>query len=180
MSVGDDQYDLDLRSEPDRLSALKLLNRLLVRRHPAVVTSVLTQLDSAAGSVSAPCRDHRRMSAEQAVTLAGQPGVEIGSHTCSHAALGLLSADERDAELQISRRQLTELLDRPPRLVAYPYGAAGTLRRRDARAAAAAGYDQGFVNVPGPVEGASPYVIPRVTVGLEQPEALLSRLQAWD
>jgi peptidoglycan/xylan/chitin deacetylase (PgdA/CDA1 family) len=180
VSIGNDQVDLELGSESEKLSALKLLNRQFMRRHPAVVSSALAQLESAADSPAATCDEHRRMTSDHAVMLSSRSGVELGSHTCTHAALGRLSAGESRSELQVSRGRLAELLGRPPRLVAYPYGAAGTLGRRDARAAADIGYEQGFVNVPGPVEGASPYAVPRFTVGREEPEALLARLRAWD
>lgn len=180
IAVGGKTFPLALDSEHGRLAAVKTLNRQLVRHHPGVASSVLEQLDSAAQHVHPPCDRHRRMSLEQVAELAARPGVEIGSHTCTHAALGRLSADASQLELTRSRERLAELLGRPPRLIAYPYGAPGTLRRRDTRSAAAAGYDLGFVNVPGPVEGAAPYVVPRVTVGLEEPETLLARLRAWD
>jgi peptidoglycan/xylan/chitin deacetylase (PgdA/CDA1 family) len=68
-------------------------------------------------------------------------GVEIGSHTVSHAHLPALSDSELDRELRDSRARIEDELGRPCRYLAYPYG------EHDARvqaAAAAAGYDAAF------------------------------------
>jgi peptidoglycan/xylan/chitin deacetylase (PgdA/CDA1 family) len=68
-------------------------------------------------------------------------GVEIGSHTRTHAHLTQLDDDTLERELVDSRREIAEALGRPCRFLAYPYG------EEDARvraAACAAGYDAAF------------------------------------
>ncbi|PPB79513.1 peptidoglycan/xylan/chitin deacetylase (PgdA/CDA1 family) [Albidovulum inexpectatum] len=52
-------------------------------------------------------------------------GVLFGSHTVSHADLDLLDGDASMAELIVSRRKLEDILDRPVRHFAPPYGRAG-------------------------------------------------------
>jgi peptidoglycan/xylan/chitin deacetylase (PgdA/CDA1 family) len=64
-------------------------------------------------------------------------GWEIGSHTCSHPYLSRLSGAELDRELVGSRRTIEEVLGRPCRSLAYPYG---DHDEQTVRAAAAAGY----------------------------------------
>jgi peptidoglycan/xylan/chitin deacetylase (PgdA/CDA1 family) len=127
--IGRRQHVLELSTEAGRAAGTKTLNRALVRQHPASVQACLAQLRSA-GAKDRSCALHRRMSTEQVVALAALPGVDIGSHTCSHAALGQLSAAEAEAELRASRVALADVLGAPPRAIAYPYGAPGTLRRR--------------------------------------------------
>lgn len=68
-------------------------------------------------------------------------GVEVGSHTLSHAHLTRLGDDELDRELRDAKQALEDELRRPCRYLAYPYG------EQDARVRAAAeraGYDAAF------------------------------------
>jgi peptidoglycan/xylan/chitin deacetylase (PgdA/CDA1 family) len=77
--------------------------------------------------------------------IAGR-GVEIGSHTVTHAHLTQLSDDELDRELRDSRSRIEDELGRPVRLLAYPYG------EHDVRVQAAArraGYTVAFAQWPG-------------------------------
>jgi peptidoglycan/xylan/chitin deacetylase (PgdA/CDA1 family) len=85
-------------------------------------------------------------------------GVEIGSHTVSHAHLPALSDSELEGELRDSRERVEDELDRPCRFLAYPYG------EHDSRvqaAAAAAGYDAAFALGPGSSH-ANRFALPRV------------------
>jgi peptidoglycan/xylan/chitin deacetylase (PgdA/CDA1 family) len=68
-------------------------------------------------------------------------GIEIGSHTCSHAHLTRLSDAELDRELRESKARLVAELGRPCRFLAFPFG------EHDARvreAVRAAGYTAAF------------------------------------
>ena len=68
-------------------------------------------------------------------------GVEIGSHTRTHAHLTQLDDDDLERELVESRHEIAEALARPCRFLAYPFG------EEDARVRAAArraGYDAAF------------------------------------
>jgi peptidoglycan/xylan/chitin deacetylase (PgdA/CDA1 family) len=87
-------------------------------------------------------------------------GVEIGSHTESHAHLVRLSDVELDRELRDSRARIEDELGRACRLFAYPYG------EHDARvqeAVARAGYDAAFALGPGSSRH-NRYALPRVDV----------------
>ena len=68
-------------------------------------------------------------------------GIEIGSHTVSHAHLPLLTETEIRSELTESRDEIETNIGRPCRFLAYPYG------EHDARCraeAARAGYEAAF------------------------------------
>jgi peptidoglycan/xylan/chitin deacetylase (PgdA/CDA1 family) len=85
-------------------------------------------------------------------------GVEIGSHTVSHAHLAGLSVAELDHELRDARSRIEDELGRPCRFLAYPYG------EHDGRvqaAAAAAGYDAAFALGPGSSH-TNRFALPRV------------------
>ena len=57
-----------------------------------------------------------------------QLGHEIGSHTLSHADLGVLGPAEARMELGDSKKLLEDTLGRPVRWLAYPYGGRGNFR----------------------------------------------------
>ena len=179
LRIGHTVVRLNFRDMGTRLSGLRELNLRLMRAHRTTVADALRRLEAVAVTSASPCDMHRRMSLKQAAQLAAAPLFEIGSHTCSHSALGPLTRLESTAELSASRQRLGEMLGQAPQLLAYPYGAPGTLRRRNAREAARAGYRMGFVNVAGPVEGASAYVVPRIAVGNWEPEQLMAATQRW-
>jgi peptidoglycan/xylan/chitin deacetylase (PgdA/CDA1 family) len=86
-------------------------------------------------------------------------GVEIGSHTVSHPHLTRLTDGELDQELGEAKARIEDELERPARLLAYPYG------EHDARVHAAvrrAGYAAAFAQWPGS-SLRNPYALPRVS-----------------
>lgn len=83
-------------------------------------------------------------------------GVEVGSHTLSHAHLTRLTNGELRRELVGSKDRIEEMLGRPCRYLAYPYGEDDSRVRA---AAQEAGYTAAF-GLPGnPLD---PYSFPRV------------------
>lgn len=87
-------------------------------------------------------------------------GLEIGSHSASHAALAGASLEVLAAEVAGSRAVLSEMTGQPVRGFAYPYGSADQ-RARDAIRAAGYGYACA-VEPSGPP---GPYALPRVYAG---------------
>jgi len=77
------------------------------------------------------------MTADQVVEVAAA-GMEIGSHTATHPYLRGIAADRLKAEVSGSKSDLTELIGKPVRGLAYPYGKQDAPARR---AAVDAGYD---------------------------------------
>ena len=62
-------------------------------------------------------------------------GFEIGSHTCTHADMGSVRAEEAEREIRLSRERLEQELGHPVGLFAFPYGHRANMRR-DTRAIA--------------------------------------------
>jgi peptidoglycan/xylan/chitin deacetylase (PgdA/CDA1 family) len=86
-------------------------------------------------------------------------GVEVGSHTVTHAHLTTLGDGELARELRDSRERLEAELARPCRFLAYPYGEEDGRVRRAARDA---GYEAAFgLSADG---AADRYAIPRVGI----------------
>ena len=82
---------------------------------------------------------HEQLDWDELACLAAA-GWEIGSHSHSHARLTHLEDDALDRDLQSSRETIENMLDRPCRSIAYPYGASD---ERVLAAAARAGYTAG-------------------------------------
>lgn len=87
-------------------------------------------------------------------------GVDVQSHTVSHAHLTRLADDELRRELVESKERLEDELNRPCRFLAYPYGEDDP---RVHAAAQAAGYDAAF-SLRGDARGTDRFALPRVDV----------------
>jgi peptidoglycan/xylan/chitin deacetylase (PgdA/CDA1 family) len=87
-------------------------------------------------------------------------GWEIGSHTRSHVRLTELDDDDLEEELDGSRKRCEEMLGRPCRSLAYPYG---MYDDRVIRAASAAGYEAA-VTLPQRLDRVEPLAWPRIGV----------------
>ena len=99
------------------------------------------------------------MTAEQVRRVAGE-GIEIGSHSLSHARLPELSAGRLADEVGRSREVLAALAGRPVDGFCYPYGSFGD---REIEAVRAAGY--GYACAVGRSELAGRHAVPRTFVG---------------
>jgi peptidoglycan/xylan/chitin deacetylase (PgdA/CDA1 family) len=87
-------------------------------------------------------------------------GIEIGSHTKTHAHLCSLSDSELRAELLASREQLEDVLRVPCRFLAFPYGEHDVRVRAAARAI---GYQAAFA-LPGRARPRDLFALPRVGI----------------
>jgi peptidoglycan/xylan/chitin deacetylase (PgdA/CDA1 family) len=89
-------------------------------------------------------------------------GHEIGSHTVSHADLGLVGVEEARRELHDSKKTLENRLGRPARWLAYPYGGIGNFRPEYLPLVREAGYEACFSGYGGVVRpGMLGQVLPR-------------------
>jgi peptidoglycan/xylan/chitin deacetylase (PgdA/CDA1 family) len=125
------------------------------------------------------------MSWEEARELV-ELGWEIGSHTCSHPQLTKLDDTQLRTELESSRAECEQRLERPCESLAYPYG---DVDERVMEAAMAAGYSAAAA-VEALVGPPSPYRWPRVGVyqidggrsfrlKVSRPLRRLQRSRAW-
>jgi peptidoglycan/xylan/chitin deacetylase (PgdA/CDA1 family) len=100
------------------------------------------------------------------VRLLAESGVEIGSHTVTHPHLTSLSDADLKREMTVSRERIEEIVGRPCRLLAYPYGDSDA---RVETAARRAGYIAAFRSS-GPEPRHERFAVPRVAVsGFDTP-----------
>jgi peptidoglycan/xylan/chitin deacetylase (PgdA/CDA1 family) len=92
-------------------------------------------------------------------------GHDIGSHTASHADLGLVDPEQAERELRDSKKILETRLGCPVRWFAYPFGGRGNFRPEYLPLVHAAGYEACFSGYGGSARGSSiGQVIPRESV----------------
>ena len=102
-------------------------------------------------------------------------GFDIGSHTESHIDLGTAEAETVRLDLEVSRRNLQERLDRPVKLFAYPFGGPNNITERSRELVRQAGFScclscHGGVNV----AGSNPFAMNRIPIaqGFVNPDQL--------
>lgn len=88
-------------------------------------------------------------------------GMEIGSHSVTHARLAGLDAGRLDAEVKDSKARIGELAGAPVRGFAYPYGSMDAAARRAVRDA---GYDYACA-VQTPMSELGFTALPRIYIG---------------
>ena len=92
-------------------------------------------------------------------------GMSIGAHTFSHPVLSQLPAQSAWLEIAESRRSLEDALHTPISAMAYPFGDANSVSRREFEMAERSGYTCAFLNVEGAIaEHCSLFALPRVHV----------------
>jgi peptidoglycan/xylan/chitin deacetylase (PgdA/CDA1 family) len=121
------------------------------RGDPLAVPELAAEAAAHPGELATMTWDELRSLAER--------GVEVGSHTVTHAHLRRLAHDDLARELRDSRERLEAELDRPCRFLAYPYGEEDGRVRRAAREA---GYEAAFGLSPDGV--ADRFAVPRVGI----------------
>lgn len=100
-------------------------------------------------------------------TLAQHPLASIGGHTDSHPPLACLDAASARAEMADNRNYLENLLQRPVRHFAYPYGTPGACGAREERLAEEVGFLTAVTTRRGQISDAKPnqFALPRIGVG---------------
>jgi peptidoglycan/xylan/chitin deacetylase (PgdA/CDA1 family) len=93
--------------------------------------------------------------------LSRHPLASIGGHTTSHSALKILDGASARAEMVDNRNYLQDLIQRPVRHIAYPYGNSGP---REEHLASAVGFSTAVTTRPGHLDGPhlNYFALPRI------------------
>jgi peptidoglycan/xylan/chitin deacetylase (PgdA/CDA1 family) len=99
--------------------------------------------------------------------LSNHPLASIGGHTTSHPALKILDSASAQAEMSDNRDYLQNLIQRPVRHFAYPYGGLKACGPRDEHLARGIGFSTAVTTRPGQLDAThlNPFALPRVFVG---------------
>lgn len=120
------------------------------------------------------------LSPEELRALAACDLVTIGAHTITHPVLAALSPRAQEQEIADSKAELEQLLDRPVRSFAYPYGGPTEYGEPAVTAVRRSGFDLACANVPGLVRaGTDVFQIPRFVVRDWDGETFERHLEHW-
>ena len=115
-----------------------------------------------AGALQSQAAGHVTIAGTEARKLAGEDLIEIGSHSRSHPSLPDLDPSRQRREMADSRAALEEIIERPVRSFAYPYGKYGRVTPGLVKAE---GYERACTITPRHVRsGDDPFLLPRIGV----------------
>ncbi len=150
-----------------------LLNALPVLSELGLPATIFVTAAFAAQESSHPrysgCVDRLHLNWSEIRTLSTQPGIEIGSHTCTHPFLSRLAEGAAQQEMAQSRVRIESELRMPVELFCYPSGDAGA---REMGMAKSCGYIAAVTVAPGVNRpGQSPFALRRTEVTDRDDEA---------
>jgi hypothetical protein len=148
-----------------RHSLFRSLHRLLSPLSRSEQRRSLEQLRAWSRAEVTARPTHRTMTAEEVRRLAEGGLVRIGSHTVTHTRLSALTHAEQREELEQSRAHLEEILEKPVKTFAYPFGGKSDYTEETVRLVRETGYDCACSNFPGVVRARTDrYELPRIGV----------------
>ncbi|MBW8001522.1 MAG: polysaccharide deacetylase family protein [Planctomycetes bacterium] len=174
-------FSWPLNTEQERLKGYDELCELL-RGVPVVkISEIIDKLFLWAGITGPGRMSHRVVDSDQLRRLADSSLIEIGSHSLSHTYLRILSPQEQRREISESKCQLESTINKPVRLISYPYGAKASFTDETKRITAQAGYKAGFANIRGSVTAeVDMYAVPRRRVRNWEPDVFARWLSSED
>ena len=169
-----------MRDDEGRLRSIKALSRRLRPLPLAAVEKGVAAVAAQLGAGPAGCDAHALLTAAELRDLAADPLFDLASHGVTHTMLSALTPDEQERELASSRSALAELTGVAPTAVAYPFGTPDAIDVATIHAAAAAGYERGYVNTPGRIDARrAPFAQPRHMVHDWPAAEFAAQLERW-
>jgi peptidoglycan/xylan/chitin deacetylase (PgdA/CDA1 family) len=139
-------------------NAFPILKRLGIKATIFLVPSCIGQVSSKVVAEGETARAH--LSREEILEMARE-GIEFGSHSVSHKLLHQITPPEVQFEVEESKRQLEEMLQKPCKVFAYP---AGFFTETAQRIVESAGYIAAFTTTYGPQEHTDLYALNRTEI----------------
>ncbi len=147
---------------------------------PAERRAALDELAADLPARRSPRSTSLPLSSKELRALAAGDLVAVGAHTVTHPVLESLSPSAQEQEIAGSKAELEQMLDRPVRSFAYPYGGPTEYGGPAVTAVRRAGFDLACANVPGLVRpGTDIFQMPRLVVRDWDGEAFERHLEHW-
>jgi len=166
LSIGGETMDLPLTDRHEKIAADRLIRRhckqLPDDERIRFIEDAIEQLGVEERQLVNAWDGHRAVEPDELRDLAGF-GVEVGSHTRSHAIVAQLDSEKMRVELDGSKREIEAATGRACVEFSYPNGAVGDFDERTRAALVEAGYRCGVTTVKQRlVGGQDAYTIPRM------------------
>ncbi len=140
-------------------NAFPVLKELGIKATIYIISSSIGQMSTAA-TTPAGDRGYPHLTREEILEMA-HAGIEFGSHTMSHAWLNQIPESEVKTEIEMAKREIENLVQKPCWTIAYPAGYFSDAARR---AAQEAGHIGGFSTIYGPTDTVDLFALNRVEV----------------
>lgn len=180
LDIADRSVRIDIRTPAGRARAIRAMNRRLRVLPPAKIEETLAEIEAHVDLRANSCAIHARLGTDALRSLAAGSTFEIGGHTHNHPRLSALAPVEQQNEIEVNRQILEQIVRRPVRSFAYPFGSPGTFDDASVKIVRATGYELACANVPGRVRRwTNRYRLPRHLVGDWPREEFARRLDSW-
>jgi peptidoglycan/xylan/chitin deacetylase (PgdA/CDA1 family) len=131
----------DAACPTERHALYQALYALLFPLEEEAREGVLDELAAWAGDPSCAAREtHRVCTRHELVQLAGDDSIEIGAHALTHVSLASLSPRQQWREIWEGKALLEEIVGRPVRSFAFPFGRTSDYSRETIALVRAAGF----------------------------------------
>ena len=141
---------------------------------------VLEPLRAWSGVETGVRETHRCLTPAEVASLASGSLVDVGAHTVSHTMLSTLSLPEQRTEILESRDRLEDLLHRPVKAFAYPYGTKSDYTRETPTLVREAGFSVACSNFPDVITTVEDvYQLPRFIVRDWGKETFARSIEDW-
>lgn len=156
-------YDFPVQSLDDKMTMYRAIRRLCMKSEKEVLQSILLQLREWAKLNSAGREEYLFMSEQEIRSLAEDPLVTIGAHTCNHISLGAFKEEYQEKEIIQSKTELERITGRAIRYFSYPFGKQYDYCKGTIDILKRSGFDKAYTTLS--QESKEPmYEIPRVTM----------------
>lgn len=139
-------------------NAFPILREFDIKATIFLISSCLGQVSVKAQSEGEGAREH--LSLENVLEMS-EHGIEFGSHTLNHRLLDRIPLDEVKTEVEESKRDIEEMLNKPCKVLAYPGGHYNESARN---AVEEAGYIAAFSTTYGPTDHFDPHAMNRTEI----------------
>jgi peptidoglycan/xylan/chitin deacetylase (PgdA/CDA1 family) len=147
LRIEDCEVSLELSSATLRICAIDTICAELKKYTQLSIRKAIEDLAHKLKCSVDPRVSHGIMTESDLSQMSESKWVTLGSHTCSHCRMTILSDSDQKDELNISKRRLEEIVEQEIYLISYPYGSSIDFSASTEKLVIECGYIAGIANI---------------------------------